>query len=104
MSHANEERIKFIIQDFHCICRNENNIETAIGDVEKACNKKSDNTWEEILTNNEDSEEWVKDLKDVHDIFSYIDENGEKNLKGHLFVIGRPGRGEDNISPRFVED
>ena len=99
-----EERIKFIIKDFQCVCRNENNIETAIGDVEKACDKNSENTWEDILSNNEGKEELIKDLRDVHDMLSYIAETGEENLEGHLFVIGRPGKDEDNLTPRFVED
>ena len=99
-----EERIKFIIEDFQCICRNENHIETAMTDIENACKKQSDNTWEEVLANFEDREDWVKDLEDVHDMLRYIAGTGEEDLEGHMFFIGRPTGDEDTHTPRFVED
>ena len=99
-----EERIKFIIKDFPCICKNLNNVEAAMKDVAKAAEKTKDETWEEVVTKFEDKEDLARDLMDVDKMLNNIGVDDEDNMEGHIFFIGRPEEEDDDDRPRFVED
>ena len=105
METSLEERIKFIIQDFTCISRDQNSTETAMQDVVNAAEKNEDDTWEDVVNRFDDGVDWVRDLMDVHKILSTVANDGEENLEGHIFFIGRPREGyNDDDSPRFMEE
>ena len=74
-------------------------------DVENAAEKSEDDTWEDVVDKIDGGGDWVRDLMDVHKILRTIVKDGEENLEGHVFFIGRPREGyDDDDSPRFMEE
>ena len=99
-----EERIKFIIQDFQCICKDQNDANAAMIDIENVAEKSKEETWEDVVNRSDDGEDWARDLMDVHRMLSIIVSGEEENREGNIFFIGRPREGEDNTTPRFMDE
>ena len=98
-----EERIKFILQDFQCVCKDQNDAKSGMEDIANFVEKSKEETWEEVVNRFDDSGDWVRDMVDVHNMFSMIASGGEEIMEGYVFFIDRPREGGDNNAPHFMD-